>query len=105
MALRLDDDAIEQCVQVCDEMLNSIRNSIQAATKISNVEGFGGFAIGQQLTAGYVAKAEQVQIRLKQYQDVVLAMREAFAAGGEAFADTDGQFARAMAELQHGGIE
>lgn len=105
MALRLDDDAIEQCVQVCDEMLDSIHNSMKAARKLSNVDGFGGFAIGQQLTAGYTAKAEEVRTRLSQYETVILAMREAFAAGGEAFADIDGNFARAMTELQLGGIE
>lgn len=42
MALHLDDDAIEQCVAVCDEMLDSIRNSMKAARKIDKVSGFGG---------------------------------------------------------------
>ncbi|NLE80732.1 MAG: hypothetical protein GX610_14345 [Rhodococcus sp.] len=105
MALRLDDDAIEQCVAVCDEMLDSIRTSMIAARKIDKVSGFGGFRIGQQLTAGYTAKAEQVRERLGQYETVILAMREAFASGGEAFADTDGNFARAMADFERGGTE
>lgn len=102
MALHLEPEAIDQCVSVCDEMLEMIENSKKKAYRLQNTDGFGGFRIGQQLAAGYSAKAVTVVERLREYEAVVLAMREAFASGGAAFADTDGNFAKAMAAFQSG---
>jgi len=102
MALYLEPEAIDQCVSVCDEMLDMIDKSIQKADKLQNTDVFGGFRIGEQLSAGYAAKAVTVVERLREYEVAVLAMREAFASGGAAFADTDGNFAKAMAAFQSG---
>ncbi|AOW92121.1 hypothetical protein BFN03_03800 [Rhodococcus sp. WMMA185] len=99
MGLRLEPEAIEQCVRVCDQMLDSIDNALREANGLQNVSGFGDFRIGHQLEAGYKRKGETVIQRLKEYQAVIVAMREAFASGGEAFADTDGQFARVLNSL------
>ncbi|MEV0945892.1 hypothetical protein [Rhodococcus sp. NPDC049939] len=99
MALRLEPGAIEQCVRICDQMLDSIDDALKEADGLQNVGGFGDFQIGHQLAAGYTSKGETVVERLKDYQAVIAAMREAFAAGGEAFADTDGQFAQALNSL------
>ncbi|AOW91906.1 hypothetical protein BFN03_02195 [Rhodococcus sp. WMMA185] len=104
MALRLEPEAIDQCVRVCDQMLESIDNALQEANRLQDVGGFGDFRIGQQLAEGYRRKGETVVQRLEEYQAVIAAMREAFAAGGEAFADTDGQFARALRSLE-GGVD
>lgn len=102
MALYLEPEAIDQCLKVCDQMLDMIDKSIKKADKLHFTDGFGGFRIGEQLAAGYAQKAVTVVERLREYETVVLAMREAFASGGAAFADTDGQFAQAMAALQWG---
>ncbi|RVW03360.1 hypothetical protein EF834_09455 [Rhodococcus spongiicola] len=102
MGLHLEPEAIEQCVRICDRMLDSLDDAIKEAQGLHNVGGFGDFQIAHQLAAGYTRKAETVDQRLRDYRAVILAMREAFAAGGEAFADTDGQLARALGSLDQG---
>lgn len=102
MALYLEPEAIDRCLSVCDQMLDMIDNSIKKADSLRKVDGFGGFRIGEQLAAGYAVKAETVVQRLREYETVVLTMRETFAAGGASFADADGKFAQAMSALQTG---
>ncbi|WP_072688866.1 hypothetical protein [Rhodococcus marinonascens] len=102
MALRLEPGAIEQCVRVCDQMLDSIDDALWEANRLQDVDGFGDFRIGDQLAAGYTRKAVTVIERLKDHRAVIVAMREAFASGGDAFADTDGQFAQTLGSLDPG---
>ncbi|WP_072688080.1 hypothetical protein [Rhodococcus marinonascens] len=99
MVLRLEPGAIEQCVRVCDQMLDSVDDALKKSNLLERVDGFGDFRIGDQLADGYTRKASTVVERLKDYRAVILAMREAFVAGGESFADTDGQFAQALGSL------
>lgn len=100
MTFRLDDDAIEQCVRICDQMLAMLREAQSEASHLDQLTGLGDFATGRQLTAGYVAKAAVVRTRIGQYEQVIAAMREAFAAGGEAFADVDGRIARTLGVVE-----
>ncbi|RVW03363.1 hypothetical protein [Rhodococcus spongiicola] len=102
MTLHLEPDAIERCVRICDQMLDSISDALREASDLQYVDGFGDFRIGDQLAAGYTRKAGTVTKRLEEYETVILAMREAFAAGGEAFADADGQLTRALGSLDSG---
>ncbi|RVW04120.1 hypothetical protein EGT50_06475 [Rhodococcus xishaensis] len=102
MGLHLEPEAIEQCVRICDQVLDSLDDAINEARGLHHVGGFGEFQIGHQLAAGYSGKAVTVDQRLQDYRAVILAMREAFAAGGEAFADTDGQVAQALGSLVSG---
>lgn len=99
--MHLEPEAIDQCVRVCDQMLDMITDAMRESDHLGRIGGFGGFRIGQQLQAGYEAKAVTVVNRLYEYETAVLAMREAFASGGEAFADTEGQFAQALAVLEN----
>ncbi|MEV0945589.1 hypothetical protein [Rhodococcus sp. NPDC049939] len=102
MALRLEPGAIEQCVRICDQMLDSIDSALRESERLHFVDGFGDFRIGDQLAQGYRRKAVTVAERLEEFRTVIMAMRESFVAGGESFADTDGQFAQLLGSLDPG---
>ncbi|EID79941.1 hypothetical protein [Rhodococcus opacus] len=102
--LRLEDDAIEKCVGVCNTMLEQVRDAIKEADRLRMVTGFGGFASAQELQAGYQSKftgeAGSVHQRLIQFRDAIILMRDTFAAGGEAFANADSAIRQALGAIQ-----
>ncbi|QDQ94580.1 hypothetical protein FND50_29935 [Rhodococcus sp. WB9] len=106
--LRLEDDAIEKCVGVCDEMLEQLDDALKKARALKNVSGFGGFGSAQELQTGYEAKfnggggSGSMIERLNQFRYAIEAMREAFAAGEQAFAETDSAVGQALATVQAG---
>ncbi|WP_213576217.1 hypothetical protein [Rhodococcus sp. USK13] len=102
--LRLDDDAIEKCVGVCDTMLEQIDDAIVRVDGLRAVSGFGGFESAQELQSGYQQKftgnSESVRQRLNDFRYAIELMRETFAAGGQAFGDADSTIGIALATLQ-----
>ncbi|MHA4853758.1 hypothetical protein L1080_030080 [Rhodococcus sp. MSC1_016] len=104
--LRLEDDAIEKCVGVCDTMLEQIDDAIKKARALSNVSGFGGFQSARELQSGYLTKftggggSGSVVERLSQFRYAIEGMRAAFSSGGESFAETDSLIGQALASLQ-----
>lgn len=106
--LRLEDDAIERCVGICNAMVAQVDQAIKNADQLRYVAGFGGFDSAQQLQARYDEKfnggdgSGSVRERLREFRDVILTMRDTFTAGGEAFADTDSAISLALAGIRTG---
>ncbi|MDV7352931.1 hypothetical protein R4282_07910 [Rhodococcus oxybenzonivorans] len=104
--LRLEDDAIERCVGICDTMIEQMDEALKKARALSNVTGFGGFDSASQLQARYAEKLNggrgsgSIVERLDQFRKVVEVMRDTFAAGGEAFAHTDSAIGQALGRIQ-----
>ncbi|MDV7241333.1 MULTISPECIES: hypothetical protein [Rhodococcus] len=104
--LRLEDDAIERCVGICNAMVEQVDQAIKNADQLRFVSGFGGFDSAQQLQARYDEKfnggdgSGSVRARLNEFRLVIETMRDTFAAGGEAFAETDSAIGRALAGIQ-----
>ncbi|MFC9551751.1 hypothetical protein ACFTWF_12950 [Rhodococcus sp. NPDC056960] len=102
--LRLDDDAIQKCVGVCNTMLEQVRDAIKEADRLRMVTGFGGFTSAHELQEGYQSKftgnAASVHQRLSQFRDAIILMRDTFAAGGEAFGNADSAIRQALGAIQ-----
>ncbi|WP_416063217.1 hypothetical protein [Rhodococcus indonesiensis] len=87
--LRLDPQAIDEIVELCDTMLGTLREAARQAGNLADAPSFGGFASAQALRAGFVRKARgtpaSLYERLEQFQAVLSDMRATFAAGGDGF--------------------
>lgn len=87
--LRLDPQAIDEIVAVCDTMLRTLKDAAEEAGNLTDAPSFGGFASAEALRAGFVRKAqgtpESLYERLEQFYVVLKGMRDLFAAGGEGF--------------------
>ncbi|MGW4332480.1 hypothetical protein ACWEK5_06595 [Rhodococcus koreensis] len=106
--LRLEDDAIQRCVGICNTMIEQMDQAIKNADHLRYVSGFGGFDSAKQLQTRYNEKfnggdgSGSVRERLKEFRDVIITMRDTFAAGGEAFSDTDSAISLALAGIRTG---
>ncbi|WP_312033822.1 MULTISPECIES: hypothetical protein [unclassified Rhodococcus (in: high G+C Gram-positive bacteria)] len=106
--LRLDDDAIQRCVGICNTMIGQMDQAIKNADQLKYVSGFGGFDSAKQLQARYNAKfnggegSGSVRARLREFRDVIITMRDTFAAGGEAFSETDSAIGQALSGIRTG---
>ncbi|MCQ4122604.1 hypothetical protein [Rhodococcus tibetensis] len=106
--LRLEDDAIERCVGICNAMVEQVDQAIKNADQLRYVSGFGGFNSARELQSRYDQKfnggagSGSVRERLREFRDVIITMRDTFTAGGEAFAETDSAISLALAGIQTG---
>lgn len=98
---RLDPHVVDEIVRICMVMLREFKDTEATAAKLLDVRGFGDFVSAQQLAAGYRRKAagrpESAVERIQQFTDALLQLRDAFATGGEAFLDTESDWARQLA--------
>ncbi|UTT49855.1 hypothetical protein [Rhodococcus gordoniae] len=98
---RLEPQVVDEILRICKVMLDEFDQSQETARRLLNVDGFGGFASAQQLAAGYKRKAsgtsESAVERIEQFTLALLQLRDAFATGGEAFLDTESDWARQLA--------
>ena len=105
-SLRLEEGTIEELVGICDGMLTKLDDRIWEASRLGLVSGFGGFESAQQLADGYRRKGvdgpDSVLQRLVQFREAVVAMRDAFAAGGEAYADRESAVMQQIATISRG---
>ena len=101
--LRLDEGAIEELVGMCDAILTNVRTAKGQARILNLAGGFGGFDSAKQLEAGYKRKAvdgeDSVQARLTEFEEAIIAMREAFEAGGDAYADQESVVMQKIASI------
>ena len=108
--LRLEDDAIQRCVGICNTMIEQMDQAIRNSDQLRFVSGFGGFDSAKELQRRYDEKfnggdgSGSVRERLNQFRLVIETMRDTFQAGGDAFAEADSAIGRALAGT-HGGIE
>ncbi|GAF44875.1 hypothetical protein RW1_015_01490 [Rhodococcus wratislaviensis NBRC 100605] len=108
--LRLEDDAIQRCVGICNTMIEQMDQAIRNADTLRYISGFGGFDSAQELQGRYDEKLNgsagsgSVRERLNQFRLVIETMRDTFQSGGEAFAETDSAIGQALAGIQ-GEIE
>lgn len=107
--LYLDDGTAEQCVALCDRIIDKFESARETATNLDRVSGFGGFDSAQQLQQGFerklVSGPGSVQTRLTQFIDAMKLMRESFAANGRGFEDTDSELFRALSRISVTGRE
>ena len=101
--VRLEPHVIDDLVAICDTMLAELRSARRATEKLIFTHGFGDLESVRQLAAGYNRKAsgtpESDRERIEQFIDTLTQLRDAFAAGGEAFLDTQFDWARALDNL------
>ena len=99
--VRLETDVVDEIVRICNVMLVEFHQSKAATDSLLFVDGFGDFDSAQQLAAGYRRKAagtpESARERVEQFIDALTRLRDAFATGGEAFLDTESDWARQLA--------
>ncbi|UPW03962.1 hypothetical protein M1C57_20405 [Rhodococcus pyridinivorans] len=99
--VRLETDVLDEIVRICNVMLTEFDESKLSAEGLLFVDGFGDFNSAQQLAAGYRRKAagtpESARERMQQFIDALTHLRDAFATGGEAFLDTESDWARQLA--------
>lgn len=102
--LRLEDDAIAECVAICDALIGDLDDAIDTAVSIGRLTGFGDFVSAQQLQAGFQLKfqgtPESLVERLRQFRETIQLMKDAFISGGDAFADTESAFQQALLGVQ-----
>ncbi|APE08405.1 hypothetical protein CEJ39_09735 [Rhodococcus pyridinivorans] len=98
---RLEPHVVSEILRICEVMLVELDASRARADNLTDTRGFGDFDSAQQLAAGYRRKAagtpESARERMQQFIDALLQLRDAFAAGGEAFLDTEADWARQLA--------
>ncbi|WP_094980743.1 hypothetical protein [Rhodococcus pyridinivorans] len=98
---RLEPSVIDELVRICNTMLTEFEDARTTAEWLTRTEGFGDFDSAQQLAAGYRRKAagtpESAKERVEQFIDALTQLRDAFATGGEAFLDTEADWARQLA--------
>ncbi|WP_241387351.1 hypothetical protein [Rhodococcus sp. CH91] len=98
---RLDPHVVDELVRICDTMLEEFDRAKETATRLMEVHGFGDLDSAQQLAAGYRRKAagtpESAVERIEQFSRALKQLRDAFATGGEAFLDTESDWARQLA--------
>ncbi|MBX4167727.1 hypothetical protein K3M35_03470 [Rhodococcus sp. DMU2021] len=99
-AVRLEPEVITEIVRIRDVMLEEFRSSARVTEKLAFTAGFGDFDSAQQLAAGYRRKAagtpESAKERVEQFIEVLTQLRDAFAAGGEAFLNTESDWTRQL---------
>ena len=97
---RLDPPVIDEIVAICETMLAEFESSRIKAKNLVSANGFGDLESARQLAAGYSRKGagtpESAYERIEQFIDTLTQLRDAFAAGGEAFLDTQFEWARAL---------
>ncbi|MEU5841715.1 hypothetical protein [Rhodococcus sp. NPDC047139] len=102
-SVRLEPHVIEEILRVCEIMLAEFENSSRTASRLQATHGFGDFESAQQLAAGYRRKAsgtpESAVERIEQFSKALKQLRDAFATGGEAFLDTEFDWARQLDTL------
>ncbi|TXG92830.1 hypothetical protein DW322_17695 [Rhodococcus rhodnii] len=101
--LKLDEGTIEQCVAICDRMLDKLMLARGRASVTLRADGFGTLPSALQLAAGYERKAQEVAETLNHYIAAVRAMREAFEQGGLAYADADSRVSSVLRSIDSGG--
>ncbi|AHD23374.1 hypothetical protein MX572_07280 [Rhodococcus pyridinivorans] len=98
---RLEPHVVSEILRVCKVMLVELDASKAMADNLTDTRGFGDFDSAQQLAAGYRRKAagtpESARERVQQFIDALTHLRDAFATGGEAFLDTEADWARQLA--------
>ncbi|WP_442971544.1 hypothetical protein [Rhodococcus sp. HS-D2] len=82
-------------------MISEMEAARKNANNLTRTDGFGDFESAQQLAAGYRRKAagtpESAKERVEQFIHALTQLRDAFATGGEAFRDTESDWARQLA--------
>ena len=98
---RLEPHIVAKIVIICEVMLMDLDVSKARAENLTDPRGFGDFDSAQQLAAGYRRKAagtpESARERVEQFIDALTRLRDAFATGGEAFLDTESDWAHQLA--------
>ena len=98
---RLEPHIVAEIVRICEVMLMELDVSKARAENLTDTRGFGDFDSAQQLAAGYRRKAagtpESARERVEQFIDALTRLRDAFATGGEAFLDTESDWAHQLA--------
>ncbi|MEU5841713.1 hypothetical protein [Rhodococcus sp. NPDC047139] len=98
--VRLEPDVVDEIVRICNVMLAELRSTRRTADGLSATHGFGDFDSAQQLAAGYRRKAagtpESAKERVEQFIEALTQLRDAFATGGQAFLDTEFDWARQL---------
>ncbi|MFI6756064.1 hypothetical protein ACIBF4_13760 [Rhodococcus coprophilus] len=99
-SVRLEPQVIDEIVAICETMLTELEEAARRAAGLVNAHGFGDLESARQLAAGYSRKGagtpESARERIEQFIDTLTQLRDAFASGGEAFLDTQFDWARAL---------
>ncbi|WP_246442142.1 hypothetical protein [Rhodococcus triatomae] len=105
--LHLTDGAIEELVGICEDIITNLEEAMGKSAALDWVSGFGGFDSANQLEVGYKRKGsggeDSVYDRLIDFKEAVEAMRDAFRAGGDAYADQESAVMQKIAGIA-GGI-
>ncbi|WP_371746914.1 hypothetical protein [Rhodococcus pyridinivorans] len=99
--VRLEPGVVAEILRICEVMLDELRESKTLADGLYDARGFGDFESAKQLAAGYSRKGagtpQSASERMQQFIDALTHLRDAFATGGEAFLDTESDWARKLA--------
>lgn len=106
--VRLEPHVIDEIVAICDQTIVTLKAAREVANNLTDTQGFGEFESAQQLAAGYARKAagtpESAQERVDQFIDAFTQLRDAFAAGGEAFLEAEFDWVRRLQAIDPGSV-
>lgn len=98
------DGAHERCARRYEQLADQVEAQIQGLTAATSLPGFGGFASGDALRAGFEGKAGEAITRLRAYADSARELAATFRAAAAAYSAADDGLAAAVAEVDAAGV-
>lgn len=102
--VRLEPHVIEEIVAICNTMLHELGLARAQSEGLTRTDGFGDLESARQLADGYARKAagtpESARERIDQFIATLTDLRDAFAAGGEAFLKAEFDWARQLQSME-----
>ncbi|MEU7140137.1 hypothetical protein ABZ942_11865 [Nocardia sp. NPDC046473] len=93
----------ERCARRYEQLANQIEDQIRSLNAASSLPGFGGFASGDALRAGFETKAHAALTRLWEYAEAARELALTFRAAGAAYHRADHVLASAVGRLDAEG--
>ncbi|NLU84611.1 hypothetical protein [Rhodococcus sp. HNM0569] len=97
MAFSLDPAVIDECVGICDDMIDKLEDGHRSAVRLGRVYGFGDLDSGRQLTVGYEQKGQLTASAIADLRRAVERTRQALLDVKDGAIETDTDFAAILA--------
>ncbi|PXX68901.1 hypothetical protein DFR70_102587 [Nocardia tenerifensis] len=94
----------ERCARRYEQLANQIEDQIRSLSAASSLPGFGGFASGDALRAGFETKAHGALTRLWEYAEAARELALTFRAAGAAYHGADRALAATVDRIGAEGV-
>ncbi|WP_240772384.1 hypothetical protein [Nocardia sp. CS682] len=93
----------EKCARRYEQLANQIEEQMRLLSAASSLPGFGGFASGDALRAGFENKAHGALTRLWEYAEAARELALTFRAAGSAYQGADSLLAASVGRIDAEG--